>query len=74
MTVLRDRLRGRGTDSEEAVQRRLTIALSEISYAGEDGACDYIIVNDHLDQAYSKFRDVAQGNRIDSDTLPRADD
>ncbi|KAL4063181.1 P-loop containing nucleoside triphosphate hydrolase protein [Scleroderma citrinum] len=74
MTILRERLRGRGTDSEEAIQRRLRIALSEISYAKEEGACDYIIVNDNLDIAYSKFRDVALGNPIDGDTLPPLDD
>lgn len=74
MAVLRDRLCGRGTDSEEAIQRRLAIALSEISYAREDGTCNYIIVNDNLDNAYDKFREVALGEPTDGDTLPPLDD
>ncbi|KAG6331273.1 hypothetical protein ID866_7818 [Astraeus odoratus] len=74
MSVLRGRLRGRATDSEEAIQRRLAIAAAEISYAREEGACDYIIVNDDLDTAYRKFRDVALGRPIDGDMLPPLDD
>ncbi|KAI6001018.1 P-loop containing nucleoside triphosphate hydrolase protein [Pisolithus orientalis] len=74
MGVLRERLRGRATDSEEAIQKRLATAIVEISYAREEGACDYIIVNDDLDTAYNKFRDVALGNPIQGDTLPPLDD
>ncbi|KAI6112778.1 guanylate kinase, partial [Pisolithus sp. B1] len=74
MAVLRERLRGRATDSEEAIQKRLATAVVEISYAREEGACDYIIVNDDLETAYGKFRDVALGLPVEGDTLPPLND
>lgn len=70
MPTLKDRLCGRGTDSAEAIQRRLEIAEREIAFARKEGACDYIIVNDNLDAAYRKFRTVAMGDVVESDTLP----
>jgi guanylate kinase len=45
---LERRIRGRGTDSEEAIGRRLRRAQVELSAAGE---FDAILVNDDLDQA-----------------------
>ncbi|KAI6161663.1 P-loop containing nucleoside triphosphate hydrolase protein [Pisolithus thermaeus] len=74
MAILRERLRGRATDSEEAIQKRLATAVVEISYAREEGACDYIIVNDDLETAYGKFRDVALGLPVEGDTLPPLND
>jgi guanylate kinase len=50
--VLKERLRGRGTESEEAIQRRLTTAMEELQHAHE---YDYRIVNDDLDIAVSEF-------------------
>ncbi|KAF8845245.1 guanylate kinase [Paxillus ammoniavirescens] len=70
MTTLRHRLRGRGTDSDHAIQRRLSIALSEIQYAREPGAYDYVIVNDDLEKAYASFKKVVLGEAIESDVLP----
>ena len=46
--VLEQRLRGRGTDSEEAIRRRLDIAREELGYAG---GFDAWIVNHTLEQA-----------------------
>jgi guanylate kinase len=46
--VLRERLRGRGTDSEQAIDRRLEVAKQELAVQ-ED--FDYQIVNDQLDRA-----------------------
>lgn len=36
LSALRDRLRGRGTESEASVAKRLAMALKEIDYAKED--------------------------------------
>ncbi len=47
-SVLEQRLRGRGTDSEEAIRRRLDIAREELGHAGE---FDAWIVNHTLEQA-----------------------
>ncbi|KAI0629218.1 guanylate kinase [Trametes polyzona] len=73
LTALRERLQGRGTETEAAVAKRLATALKEIEYAKE-GAHDIVIVNDDLDRAYEKFRRVALGEPIESDPLPPLDD
>lgn len=67
---MRDRLVGRGTETDAAVEKRLKTALLEIKYANLPGAHDHIIVNDDLDRAYELFRSVAFGNPISSDSLP----
>lgn len=51
LKVLEERLRGRGTDDEESVQKRLDQADKEMVFARE-GAHDKIVVNDDLDTAY----------------------
>ncbi|KAL5482620.1 GUK1 [Sanghuangporus weigelae] len=69
METLKARLCGRGTDSEEAIQRRLRTAVAEIEYA-KTGAHDIVIINDDLDRAYEKLRKVALGEDVESDVLP----
>lgn len=49
------RLRGRGTDSEETIARRMGNALQEIERARD---FDYWVVNDQLDAAYDRLRAV----------------
>ncbi|OCH91012.1 guanylate kinase [Obba rivulosa] len=73
LSALRERLRGRGTESEASAAKRLATALKEIEYAKE-GAHDYVIVNDDLDRAYDLFKRVALGEQIRSDPLPPLDD
>lgn len=70
---LRQRLIGRGTETDAAVSKRLATALKEISYAKE-GAHDVVIVNDSVDRAYDLLKRVALGERIDGDRLPSLDD
>lgn len=53
--ALEVRLRGRGTDSEEAIQKRLAQAKKELQYAEKDGAHDKILVNDNLDRCYKEL-------------------
>jgi len=50
--VLQERLRGRGTETEEAMQRRLATAMEELLQAD---AFEYRIVNDDLDTAVREF-------------------
>ena len=50
--VLRERLQGRGTESEEAMQRRLATALEELRHASK---FEHRIVNDDLDTAVQQF-------------------
>jgi len=72
--ALRSRLAGRGTETEASVQKRLATALKEIEYAKEPSVHDLVIVNDDLDRAYQRFKKVALGEQIESDTLPPLDD
>jgi hypothetical protein len=74
MTALRARLRGRGTDSDSAIQNRLAMCLKEVEYAKEPNAHDIVIVNDDLDRAYEAFRNVALGAKIEGDILPLLED
>lgn len=48
--VLRQRLIGRGTDSPEAIERRVAKAAEEMTYADK---FDHIVVNDELQKAYN---------------------
>jgi len=55
MKILEERLRGRGTEKEESIQKRLTQAKNELEYAETPGAHDIIIVNDDLEKAYQEL-------------------
>ncbi|KAJ3484877.1 hypothetical protein NLI96_g5343 [Meripilus lineatus] len=74
LPALRDRLKGRGTETEEAVTKRLATALKEVEYAKTPGAHDIVIVNDDLDRAYDLFKKVALGEPIQGDNLPLLED
>ena len=56
MEVLEQRLRGRGTDSEEAIVERLGKAGSEIEFA--TGKFDYELVNDVLEQTFKESETI----------------
>ena len=47
----------RGTDSEDAVQKRLKQAEAEMSFAKEEGIHDKVVVNYELDKAYREVED-----------------
>lgn len=52
------RLRGRGTDSETVIARRLHEAETDISHWRE---FDYVVINDSFDHALARLRDIIQG-------------
>ena len=54
--VLRRRLVGRGTDTQEAIERRVAKAQSEMEFAS--GKFDYVLVNDDLATAYAEVEQV----------------
>lgn len=56
MEVLEQRLRGRGTDSEEAIVERLAKAKWELEYAA--GKADYELVNDKLEDTFAESESV----------------
>ncbi len=49
LEVLEKRLRERGSDSEEQLQKRIGKALKELSYAGQ---FDHILTNDRLEDTF----------------------
>ncbi|KAI2631648.1 guanylate kinase [Xylaria nigripes] len=55
--VLEKRLRGRGTETEDSINKRLRQAKNELEYANTPGVHDIIIVNDDLDVAYKELED-----------------
>jgi guanylate kinase len=54
--VLEQRLRGRGTESEEAVQKRMKNAVRELS---QQDRFDLVIVNDDFESAYKELEGAA---------------
>ena len=55
--VLRERLHGRGTDSAEAIDRRLKVAEQELSSQND---FDHRVVNDDLDQAADELESIVR--------------
>lgn len=53
---LEQRLRGRGTETEDSIAKRLAAAKAEMEYAETD-AHDKILVNDNLDKAYKELKE-----------------
>ena len=58
---LRRRLKGRGKDSDETIERRIAGAREEISHVLE---FEYIIVNDRFEQALEEIRSVVRAARV----------
>jgi guanylate kinase len=56
-SVLRDRLVGRGTDSPEAIDKRLKVAEQEL---GAQDDFDHLIVNDNLDEAATELESIVR--------------
>ena len=65
LKILEERLRGRGTDDEGSVKKRLEQADKEMAFAKEEGVHDKIVVNDNLDRAYQEVEDwVVDGGKF----------
>lgn len=62
MSVLESRLRNRGTDSEEAILKRLAIAETELKRAKE---YDYIIENSVLEDAVSDVMAIIRAGQLE---------
>lgn len=71
--TLRERLIGRGTETQESVSKRLDTAIKEIRFAQTPGVHDAIVVNDYFDRAYGLFKRIAMGETLEGDRLPQYD-
>ncbi|XP_034411834.1 guanylate kinase isoform X4 [Cyclopterus lumpus] len=56
MAVLEKRLRGRKTESEESLQKRLKAAQVDMELGKEPGIFDVLIINDNLEDAYEQLK------------------
>lgn len=54
-TNLEARLRGRGSETEDSLARRLARVDDDFIYAESEGNYDLILVNDQFDSAYAKL-------------------
>ncbi len=59
--VLRQRLQGRGQDSDETIARRMRDAVTEMSHYAE---FDYLIVNDDFEQALDELKSIVAAERL----------
>ncbi|MEL0612260.1 guanylate kinase [Marinomonas arenicola] len=55
LKALEERLHGRGTDSDEVIQRRMSKAVAEMSHYDE---YDFVIVNDDFDTALTQMQSI----------------
>lgn len=69
--ALEARLRGRGTETEEKIQKRLHNARQEVKYLPR---YDYCIVNDDLDEAWRELHGIVRAERLSTKRfLPELD-
>ena len=54
--ILRERLIGRGTDTAEAIEKRVSKAASEMEFAA--GKFDYVLINDDLQTAKTESENI----------------
>lgn len=55
INVLRERLEGRQTETQDVIEQRLSTALNEVDYVD---SYDYLIINDKLEQTVSDLKAV----------------
>lgn len=61
LAVLESRLRGRGTDSEEVIARRLAAARNEMQQVDQ---FDYVIINNNLEVALDELSSIVRAARL----------
>ncbi|MEE9445960.1 MAG: guanylate kinase [Cocleimonas sp.] len=58
---LEARLRGRGTDSEDVIAKRLGQSCDDIKHYNE---FDYVVINDNFENAVGQLASIFQANRV----------
>uniref|UniRef100_A0A8C5SFI8 Guanylate kinase 1 n=1 Tax=Laticauda laticaudata TaxID=8630 RepID=A0A8C5SFI8_LATLA len=56
--ILEQRLRERQTETEDSLQKRLQAAATDMELSKEAGLFDMIIINDDLEEAYMKLKNI----------------
>ncbi|CAH2058445.1 unnamed protein product [Thlaspi arvense] len=65
MKELEDRLRARGTETEEQIQKRLRNAEAEIKEGRSSGIFGLILYNDNLEECYKKLKTILGLDGVD---------
>ncbi len=65
--ILEQRLRKRGTEEEEVVKKRLAESSKEMEFWNK---YDYLILNDHLEDALDEFHSLVKSFRINTKRIP----
>lgn len=55
ISILQERLQSRATDAQEVIDKRINMAKREVQRISE---YDYLIINDNLDEAAQKLKDI----------------
>ncbi|WP_281887795.1 guanylate kinase [Paenibacillus sp. YYML68] len=66
LTELENRIVGRGTDSEETIRSRMSVAVDEIAMMEQ---YDYAIVNDQVDLACTRIRSILTAEHCRKDRM-----
>lgn len=68
LEILETRLRGRGTDKEEDIKKRLDQAKHEMAFSkSAEAPFEKVVVNDELERAYKEVEEwVVDGGRYGS--------
>jgi len=61
LDALESRLRGRGQDEDQVIQRRMKDAIAEMSHFGE---FDYLVVNDAFEDALKELQSIVIASRM----------
>lgn len=59
--ILLQRLRGRGTDSDEVIELRTQAAVDEMRHLDK---ADYLLINDDFENTLTQFKSVIDANRL----------
>jgi guanylate kinase len=65
LELLEQRLRGRSTDSEDVIKRRLGDARSDMTHWDE---FDYVVINDDLEAAVAALQAILGGKNLEDRT------
>ena len=60
---LEKRIRGRGTEDEKKIQRRLQTARKEIEILSSEGFADHKLINDDLEESIAQAKELILDER-----------
>lgn len=60
MTILKERLKGRGSDDAEIIEKRLINAYGEMDAMNE---YDFLLINDTFEESYEILRSIVMASR-----------